>query len=62
MDAANQLLTAISKWAGVSENRILAGFVLFFLLAILSAVIKSILRVGILLLIAYVGYVIYTVR
>lgn len=59
MDYVSQLLTAISSWTETSENKILSVFVLLASIAFASAVIKSILRTGILLFFLYVAYIIF---
>lgn len=62
IEAASQLLTSLSASTGIPESRILLGFVLFIAVAIISAIIKSVLRIGIVLFLVYVGYSVFTVN
>lgn len=58
MESASQLLSSLSNTTGISESDILIGSILTVSIIFISAVIKSILRIGILLFVVYVGYTI----
>jgi len=60
LEAASQLLISLSSSTGIHENRIVVGLALFFVVAIISAIIKSVMRIGFVLFLIYVGFTVFT--
>lgn len=58
MESTSQILSDLSNSTRISESDILIGSILTVSIIVISAVIKSILRIEILLFVVYVGYTI----
>ncbi|POR10766.1 hypothetical protein [Diaphorobacter sp. LR2014-1] len=62
LDSGLQALHSLSISTGVSEGQLLAGLVLFLGVVVVSAIIKSMIRIGLALLLIYLVYTLATAQ
>lgn len=62
LDSGLQALHSLSISTGVSEGQILGGLALFLGVVVISAIIKSMIRIGLALLLIYLVYTLATAQ